>query len=442
MTNSAGLAPGTEIGAWRVVSHQGQGAYGAVYRAERVGDEGAGPFALKLALHPLDPRFEREGELLARLNTPHVPRLQDRGWWMPEGTPFPYLVMEWVEGLPLYEWGTRHVLTSRQALRLLAHVARALEATHAVEGVHRDVKGDNIRVRADGTAVLMDFGSSNYRQAQTLTHQHPPPGTPEYQSPESQRFQWETRHQPRIRYEAQPADDVYALGVTAYRLCTGQYPPGLELKQTEEGFEFVDPPWVPPETLASVCPELAALIRQMLHEEPAERGSAASVAQALERAAKKAGRAADQPLAGGQYVALPPPASAAWRPALVAALGMCLSLAVWWWGSQSLGGAKWTADRQHPEEAPVGLADSTLDASTAGPPAEFEQGGMALDVPETPLPGQHRPPCAKQELKINGGCWRRLADATPPCGVRTYEWKGMCYVPMFDPPRPSTSNLP
>ncbi|ADO69309.1 serine/threonine-protein kinase [Stigmatella aurantiaca] len=441
MTNSAGLAPGTEIGAWRVVGQQGQGACGAVYRAERVGAEEAGPFALKLALHPLDPRFEREGELLARLSTSHVPRLLDRGWWMPDGTPFPYLVMEWVEGLPLYEWGTRRVLTSRQALRLLAHVARALEATHAVEGVHRDVKGDNIRVRADGTAVLMDFGSSNYRQARTLTYQHPPPGTPEYQSPESQRFQWETRHQPRVRYEAQPADDVYALGVTAYRLCTGKYPPGLELKQAEEGFAFVDPPWVPPETLASVCQELAALIRRMLHEAPASRGSAASVAQALERAAKKAGRAADLPLAGGQHAA-PPPASAAWRPALVAALGMCLVVAVWWLGSQSLESAKAMADGHQPTEGPVGLADSTLDASTARPPAEFEQGGMALDVPEKPFPGQHRPPCGKHELKINDGCWGRLGEAAPPCGTRAYEWKGMCYVPIFDPLRPSTSNPP
>jgi eukaryotic-like serine/threonine-protein kinase len=427
----AGLACGTEVGTWRVVSHQGQGAYGAVYRAERIGAEDAGPFALKLALHPLDPRFEREGELLSRLNTPHVPRLQDRGWWMPEGTPFPYLVMEWVEGLPLYTWRPRHELTSRQVLRLLAQVARALEATHAVEGVHRDVKGDNIRVRADGTAVLMDFGSSNYRQAQTLTHQHPPPGTPEYQSPECQRFQWETRHQPRIRYEAQPADDVYALGVTAYRLCTGQYPPGLELNQTEEGFEFVDPPWVPPESLASVCPELAALIRRMLHEEPTSRGSAASVAQALERAAKKAGRAADQPLAGGQHVALPSSSPAAWKPALIAALGVSLMIVL----CRSQEADEGKADGQQT----VGLADSTLDASTAGP---LEQGGIALDVPEKPFPGQRRPPCAKHELKINGGCWGRWADATPPCAVRTYEWKGMCYVPMFDPPRPSTSNPP
>ncbi|MDC0711012.1 serine/threonine-protein kinase [Stigmatella sp. ncwal1] len=451
MITSAGLTPGTEIGAWRVVSLRGQGSYGAVYRVERVGDEGAGPFALKLALHPLDPRFEREGELLMRLRTPHVPRLHDRGWWMERGTPFPYVVMEWVEGEPLYEWGAKHGLTSRQEMRLLAQVARALEATHEAQGVHRDVKGENVLVRANGEAVLMDFGSSNYQQARTLTQQPPPPGTPQYQSPECQRFQWETRRQLRARYEAQPADDVYALGVTAYRLCTGRYPPELELKQTEEGFEFVSPLWIPPERLARVCPELAELIRQMLQDEPLSRGSAAEVAKALERAAKKAGRQADEPMAQSPIQAAPLgrrwQGIGAWRPALAVTLGMSLVVSVWWLGQHAASGEsgevagtmRYIGDQ---DGGPASLADSAMDASVGNGPTEVEQGGVALDVPKKPFPGQHRPPCGKHELEINGGCWARLAEITPPCGAHTYEWKGACYLPMLEPPRPSTSNPP
>ncbi|ADO75411.1 Protein kinase [Stigmatella aurantiaca DW4/3-1] len=420
-----------------------------------MGETGEGPFALKVALHPLDPRFEREGELLARLRTRHVPRLHDRGWWVEEGTPFPYLVMEWVEGEGLYEWGKEHALTSRKAMKLLSQVARALEATHEAQGVHRDVKGDNVLVRANGEAVLMDFGSSNYWQARTLTHQPPPPGTPQYQSPECQRFQWETRHQPRARYEAQPADDVYALGVTAYRLCTGRYPPEVELKQTEEGFEFVNPPWVPPERLARVCPELAALIRQMLMDEPSSRGSAAAVAKALERAAKKADRRADEPLSQspvqapipGRSWRRPLQAVVSWRPALAVGLGVCLMVGVWWQGQTAPSGesaevAERIRDMGEQDGGPAGLADSAMDASVRDATPAVEQGGLALEVPKKPFPGQHRPPCAKQEFKINGGCWRQWPDATPPCAVRTYEWKGMCYVPMFDPPRPSTSNPP
>jgi eukaryotic-like serine/threonine-protein kinase len=83
------------IGAWRVMARSGQGAYGTVYRVEHVRQVPPSPFALKLAIHPEAPRFEREAELLSRIHHPHVPRLQDRGWWTPPGGPsFPYLVME------------------------------------------------------------------------------------------------------------------------------------------------------------------------------------------------------------------------------------------------------------------------------------------------------------------------------------------------------------
>jgi serine/threonine protein kinase len=227
-----------------------------------------------------------------------VPRLQDRGWWtLAGGVLFPYLVMEWIEGVTLYAWAAQRPLTSRQALRLLAQVARALEATHGVEGVHRDVKGANVLVREDGSAVLTDFGSGNFRGAPTLTHLEPPPSTPQYRSPELLHFQWMHLRQPMARYEATPADDVYALGVTAYRLVTGKYPPPtVEVVETEEGDQFVHLALLSPETWVNLCPELGALIRQMLAAEPSARGSAAEVAQALEDAAKSAGPEADRPI--------------------------------------------------------------------------------------------------------------------------------------------------
>uniref|UniRef100_UPI00358DB1E6 hypothetical protein n=1 Tax=Stigmatella ashevillensis TaxID=2995309 RepID=UPI00358DB1E6 len=71
----ASLPPGTQVERWRVVGFRGRRAYGTVYRAERVGYEEARPVALKLALHPRDPRFEREVALLSRLRHPHVPAL-------------------------------------------------------------------------------------------------------------------------------------------------------------------------------------------------------------------------------------------------------------------------------------------------------------------------------------------------------------------------------
>ncbi|ADO75077.1 serine/threonine-protein kinase [Stigmatella aurantiaca] len=438
------------MGTWRVLEQRGQGTYGAVYRAEKVGQPEAGPFALKLALYLNDPRFEREGELLSRLQHPHVPRLLERGRWdVPGGGSFPFIVMEWVDGMPLYEWAARHPLTSRQALKLLAQVASALVATHEAEGVHRDVKGDNILVRTgDAQAVLMDFGSAYYRRARVLTHQFPPPGTPQYQSPESQRFQWEHRHEPLTRYEAQPADDVYALGVTAYRLVTGRYPPAaLDMKVTEEGFEFFRPPWVPPETLASVCPELAEMIQQLLREEPFARGSAEEVAEALDHWAKTAGPRADRliaPLPVQTDTAGPPGSLSSWAdaPWLAMVALVYLVLGAWWmrhWPVQPIEMAQDAQTDGQRDAGTVGLGGEVLSSPALRGPNVPGAGAIGLEMPKKPLPGQRRSPCEKPMVEINEGCWGRWGDAMPPCGANSYEWKKRCYLPILDGSRPATS---
>jgi serine/threonine protein kinase len=412
---------GEEVGPWRVVDYCGQGSYGIVYQAERVGREWEGSFALKLALHPLSPRFEREGELLARLDHPHVPRLQDRGWWTVHGgVSFPYLVMDWVEGGTLYEWGYRHALTSRHALRLLAQVARALEAVHAAGGVHRDVKGENIMVRRDDAqAVLLDFGSCTYRGARQLTHHAPPPGTPQYQSPECVRFQWNTLRQPTAHYDSQPADDVYALGVTAYHLVVGQFPPvAMEMRETADGLQPFYPPVEPPEKVKRVSPELSRLILQMLSREPAKRGSAAQLAQALERATQRAGRRADAPIAP---VGTPSEKRAAWRAAWSSALSWWLpGVALGMLLGLSIGVRRGSAPPQampsvrvaqeahgggRADGGSVGLAEVVIAGAGSEELMEPVREGILLDMPKKPLPGQSRPPCDKPEVEINEGCW-------------------------------------
>jgi serine/threonine protein kinase len=136
-----------------VVAWHSQGAYGAVYRAVRVGQEHAGPVALKLSLYPWDGRFAREAQLLSRLSHPSIPRLLGQGLLRhPSGAEHPWFVMEWVDGTPLYAWAEQHTPSPRQLCQLLAQLARALEATHAAGAVHRDVKGDNVLVRLQGCA--------------------------------------------------------------------------------------------------------------------------------------------------------------------------------------------------------------------------------------------------------------------------------------------------
>jgi hypothetical protein len=96
---------------------QGQGGYGAVYRAERVGFRRSEPVALKVSLLRWGWRMEREVELLSRLNHPSILRLVDRGGpWPPTGKEYPYFVMEWVPGVGLYAWAEQHAPTGKRKL--------------------------------------------------------------------------------------------------------------------------------------------------------------------------------------------------------------------------------------------------------------------------------------------------------------------------------------
>lgn len=118
------LRPGSVVGPWRIEGYAGNGTYGVVYRARHGRRPASPPVALKLAMFAHDPRFAREAELLSRLQHPAMPKLLDRGSWVagPEAA-HPYLVMEWIRGLPLYAWGSEYEATPRKALQVLAQVA-------------------------------------------------------------------------------------------------------------------------------------------------------------------------------------------------------------------------------------------------------------------------------------------------------------------------------
>ncbi|WP_324289964.1 serine/threonine-protein kinase [Pyxidicoccus sp. MSG2] len=471
-----------------MLERRGRGNYGTVYRVESA--DGSGPFALKLATHPMDPRFDREAELLSRIHHSGVPRLHAHGLWPHPAGPFPFLVMEWVEGQPLYDWGEEQHPTSRQVLRLLAQVARALDATHSVEAVHRDVKGDNVLVRvSDGQAILTDFGAGHFRGAPTLTAPPLPPGTPPYRSPEAVRFQWGYRSHPTAHYAAQPADDVFALGVTAYRLVTGTYPPPPRGTDTHEG--DVEPLTPPRLRNPAVCEELDALILHMLADPPEERlggGSAAAVARSLEEAMRTAGSQADLPLsvpvarpdvkrAGHEpawvrtgegaahaqdaghvpsrsdtpVIELAPAPSphdeGRWPGLAVATVVVSLLSAATGWFLRPTHEASPMAQASSPQEARDGGTVAVGDAAVTSPvsilapvPSFSLPPGLSLPMPDRPFPGQRKPPCnRKGEVELRGGCWYELARVKSPCDEDAYDYKGACYLPSFPVQRPHTS---
>ncbi|WP_164017111.1 serine/threonine protein kinase [Pyxidicoccus trucidator] len=456
----AHLPPGTRVGPWRVLERRGWGTYGAVYRALGVEDM-RGPVALKVALHPGDGRFAREVELLSRLRHPSVPRLVDHGLWQqPGGLAYPYIAMEWVEGASLYDWAQVQCPTSRQVLRVLASLARALEATHAAGGVHRDVKGDNVLVRAaDGQVFLTDFGSGSYVGAERLTSPPFPPGTRPYRSPEA----WLSVRLPfqptATAYAPGAADDVFALGMTAYRLVTDDYPPTPALLNEVThlwGPEGTGP--VPPHGVnARCCVELSRLVSRMLCVRPEARGGAGELAEALEQAARSAGPESDVPLFTRKELpveearSVPPRerGPAPWSRLMAAAsLGAAVALGAAWMLSAQPQEKTEQAQASATEEAKDGGAVAVGEAALTAPVpltrAPSALSVIAVELPPKPLRWQLRPDasgrCAhRAHVSINGGCWVKVDISLRDCLEPYYEHKGACYGPAYPPPRPATS---
>jgi hypothetical protein len=219
------LGPGTEVGTWRVMERLGVGGFGAVYRVEDMGRPGEF-YALKLALRPGDERAEREVTLLmVKAVHRNVVRFHACGRWPHPQTGYLYFVMDWVAGRPLDTWAEEVNPTFRELAQAAGKLALAVDALHGTGVLHRDLKPAHILIReSDGEPVLIDFGIGDYAGAATITEQTIPPGTLHLRSPESVRFHRENHGRPGARYEYPPTDDLYALGVSLYRVVTGHYP--------------------------------------------------------------------------------------------------------------------------------------------------------------------------------------------------------------------------
>jgi hypothetical protein len=94
-----------------------------------------------------------------------------------------------------------------------------------------------------------------------------------------------------------------------------------------------------------------------------------------------------------------------------------------------------------------GISEDALTTYLVKAELPQKDGGVALGLPEQPLPGQRRPDssgrCRRhREIAINGGCWRRPDGGAPPCEVNEYEWQGSCYVPAWESPQEPASNPP
>ena len=256
------LSSGFRLGPYEIVAPIGAGGMGEVYRAQDTRLDRA--VAIKVLREALagEPtfrnRFEREARVVATLNHPHICTLHDVG---PD-----YLVMEYIEGVPL-----RGPLPLPEALRLAIQIADALDAAHRNGITHRDLKPGNILVTKVGVKVL-DFGLAKRApqpvapggEAATIssdvTREGAILGTPQYMSPE----QLEGK-------EADQRSDIFAFGCVLYEMISGRSAfEGKSAAAIVSAILQTEPP-----TLSTVRPEsppsLDHLVVRCVAKDPEER---------------------------------------------------------------------------------------------------------------------------------------------------------------------------
>ncbi|QAT88441.1 serine/threonine protein kinase [Corallococcus coralloides] len=251
------LAAGTLIGPWHVVQRLAAGGYGTVYVVHAKRRPRGRRYALKLARQPDSPWFSREEEVLSRLRHPGVPRFVASGNWQPGSGSYPFLVMEHVEGESLYAWARARNPTAREVGALFKQAAEVLAFAHQRGVLHRDFKGDNIRVQPGGRLTLLDWGAGWHPEAEPLTGTgQPPPGTAHYASPQLHHWRMKApSRQPRESLRYSVTDELYAVGVTFHRLLTDAYP---ALPLDGEGLARAWPNPHVPEALTSLVTRLLA----------------------------------------------------------------------------------------------------------------------------------------------------------------------------------------
>jgi serine/threonine protein kinase len=277
---------------YRLVSRLETGGMAEIWRAQ---DELlARPVALKLPTGPGRARSDvlklawKEARMGARLSHPNIAAVHDYDEAVrPSGSVAPFVVMELLAGETLAARLARAPLSWREAAAVGIAVAGALTAAHASGVVHRDVKPGNVMLTPTGVKIL-DFGISAVAGEPDDDETGATFGTPAYVAPE------------RLDGKpAEPATDVYGLGVLLYEMVTGQPPYPVdtweELARARAGGAAALP--------AELPPAFRELVTRCLVDEPDRRPTAAEVGDVLAGLAPAAASpqratAGDRPIPG------------------------------------------------------------------------------------------------------------------------------------------------
>ncbi|MBL7489902.1 Stk1 family PASTA domain-containing Ser/Thr kinase [Frankia sp. AgB1.9] len=244
-------------------------------------------------------RFQREAQSAAGLNHPAIVSVYDTGEDIINGSRLPYIVMEFVEGRTLREVLQQEgPFPERRAMEITSDICAALDYSHRLGIIHRDVKPANVMLSPDGSVKVMDFGiaKANNATSSTMTATQAVIGTAQYLSPEQAQGK-----------KVDARSDVYSTGVLFYELLTGE-PPFRGDNPVAVAYQHVreipDPPSRHNPQLSAAAD---AVTLHALEKEPDDRyGSAGEMRDDLERAlagrrvvAQQSGR----PTAGGAAAA-------------------------------------------------------------------------------------------------------------------------------------------
>lgn len=212
---------GKQIGSYIIDGEAGVGGMGIVYTGKRNDKEFEQKVAIKILKHGISSeyllkRFQIERQTLANLQHQNIARLLDGGRTS-EG--LPYLVMEFVDGIPITEYCVENNLSMINKLNLFREVCNAVQYAHQNLVIHRDLKPGNILVSKNSIPKLLDFGIAKLIDEDladnndNLTRTGVWHLTPEYASPEQIKGEKITT-----------ASDIYSLGVLLYQILTGKQP--------------------------------------------------------------------------------------------------------------------------------------------------------------------------------------------------------------------------
>ncbi len=209
------MQDGDKFGQYILEEQVGKGGMATVYRARHTRLERHVAIKIMHTVFLQDDsfraRFEREAQIVAKLEHPHIVPIYDYS----EHNGSPYLVMKYIEGATLKQLMLKTNLTLQDIARLMRTLADALDYAHRQGVLHRDLKPSNILIDREGRPYLTDFGLARMAQVGESTISHDMMlGTPFYVSPE----------QAQGQRDLTSLTDIYSFGVILYELITGVVP--------------------------------------------------------------------------------------------------------------------------------------------------------------------------------------------------------------------------